>query len=349
MDTQPAKATMDPRPEPFDILIIAAPDFNLAATTAFIDPFRAANYLEGAQRFRWTLSSEIGGAVTASNGLTVEAAALPDARERPDLAMVSSSWAPERHSSPGLRAYLRRLDRKGVRLGALDTGAFILADAGLLSGRRATVHYEHIDAMRELHGDVEVTEDLFVADWDRVTCCGGEASADLALQIVSERLGAPVADAAARYIFHTAMRPYGAQQAPSLTEPLTRTVPETVRAAIRLMEAHLEEPLSVGEIGARLGVSERHLARLFARHLGMPTMIYYRDIRLDRARGLVTQTEVPLLEVAIASGFRSQVAFSRAYKARFGLAPSADRREGRVPFEFRPWPMHPRRIDALSG
>lgn len=339
---------MRARTEPYEILIVAAPDFNLAATMSFVDPFRAANYLEGAQRFRWTLASEAGGALTASNGISVETAAFSSVGERADLILVSSSWTPERHSSPGLRAFLRRADRRGVRLGALDTGAFILADAGLLAGRRATVHYEHIDAMRELHPDVEVTENLFVIDRDRLTCCGGAASADLALQIVSDRLGPPVADAAARYVFHAASRPPEAQQAPSLTEPLSRTVPETVRAAIRLMEAHLEEPLSVSAISAALGVSERHLARLFARHVGQATATYYRDIRLDRARGLVTQTEVPLLEVAIACGFRSQVAFGRAYRARFGIAPRADRREGRVPFELRPWPMHPRRIEAMS-
>ncbi|MEL6793812.1 MAG: helix-turn-helix domain-containing protein, partial [Pseudomonadota bacterium] len=91
-----------------------------------------------------------------------------------------------------------------------------------------------------------------------------------------------------------------------------------------------------------------HLTRLFAQHVGKATAIYYRDIRLDRARGLVTQTEMPLMEVAIASGFRSHVAFSRAYRARFGLSPRADRREGRVPFEFRPWPMHPRRSEPMS-
>ncbi|MEM1299643.1 MAG: GlxA family transcriptional regulator [Pseudomonadota bacterium] len=326
---------------PYALLIIVTPDFNLAATTAFIDPFRAANYLEGTTLFRWQVASERGGMVPASNGLAIDTVALTEA-DAADMVVISSSWAPEQHSTEPLRARLRRAARNGVQMAALDTGAFILADAGLLTGRRATVHYEHIDAFIELYPNVEVSEDLFVADGDRLTCCGGEASADLALQILREQHGEPVANSAARYVFHQSLRTYGMSQLPSLTEPLGRAVPATVRAAIRSMEAHLEEPLTIPEIADEAGLSQRQLNRLFTRHLGKTTALYYRDIRLDRARGLVTQTEMPLTEVAIASGFRSQTNFTRAYRERFGLPPSRDRTEGRVPFEFRAWPMHGR-------
>ncbi|MEO1492265.1 MAG: GlxA family transcriptional regulator [Pseudomonadota bacterium] len=322
------------------ILIVATPGFNLATTTAFIDPFRAANYLEGQSLFRWEIASLAGGALSASNGLTIGTALLSAAEPSADIVVVSSSWAPEAHASPKLCAFLRRCERQGATMVGLDTGAFILADAGLLNGRKATVHYEHIDAFIELHKDVEVTEDLFVADGARLTCCGGEASADLALQILRERCGDTIANSAARYLFHQTMRAYGMSQLPSLTEPLGRSVPDTVRAAIRLMEIHLEDPLSIPQISDAIRLSQRHLNRLFTRHLGKTIALYYRDIRLDRARGLVTQTEMPLTEVAFASGFRSQVTFNRVYRQRFGLPPSQDRVEGRVPFEYRAWPMH---------
>lgn len=333
---------------PFTVRIAVMPGFNLATTTAFIDPLRAANYLEGQTLCRWDLVSERGGSIAASNGIAVETGRMADASAVPDLVLVSSSWTPERHSTPALHALLRRAVRSGGAVGGLDTGGFILADAGLLAGRRATVHYEHIDAFAELHPEVEVVEDLFVSDRGRLTCCGGEASADLALQLLRERFGETVANAAARYVFHQAMRPFGMSQWPSLTEPLGRAVPEVLRTAIQTMERHLEEALPIPDIADAAGVSQRHLNRLFSLHLGKTTAQYYRDIRLDRARGLITQTEMPLAEVAIASGFRSQVSFSRAYRERFGLSPGKDRSEGRVPFEFRAWPMH-RRARVTSG
>jgi AraC family carnitine catabolism transcriptional activator len=106
------------------------------------------------------------------------------------------------------------------------------------------------------------------------------------------------------------------------------------------MEEHLEQPLTIAQICARVGLSHRQLDRLFARYVRKTPALYYRDIRLDRARGLITQTSLSMIEIAYASGFSSQVHFSRAYKDRFGIAPSKDRIEGRIPFEFRAWPMH---------
>lgn len=273
--------------------------------------------------------------------MTVTTRPLAELQRSPrDLVVVSSSWTPETHSTPPLHAALWRWARQGASLGALDTGAFILARAGLLEGRRATVHYEHIDAFGEMFPDVEVSEDLFVFDGNRLTCCGGSAAVDFALQIIRGLHGDRLADDAARYLFHPGLRPAGTMQGAGLVQPLGSTAPPPVRRAIALMERNLETPLPIAEICARTGISHRQLNRLFASHVGKTPAIYYRDIRLDRARGLVTQTEMPMAQVALASGFASQVHFSRAYKARFGLPPRRDRIEGRVPFEFRAWPMH---------
>ena len=106
------------------------------------------------------------------------------------------------------------------------------------------------------------------------------------------------------------------------------------------MEQHLENAVPIATLAARTGLSHRQLDRLFRRYVGKSPVAYYRDIRLDRARSLVTQTDMPMSEISMASGFASQVHFSRAYRQRFGLAPRTDRVEGRIPFEFRAWPMH---------
>jgi transcriptional regulator GlxA family with amidase domain len=332
---------MTEKAQSVQIAMVVTPSFNLAATMAFIDPFRAANYLEGITRFRWVISSSSGGPCLASNGIAIDTQKLAGIQQDAfDIVVVSASWTPETAKTPQLLAALRKWARAGSIVGALDTGAFILADAGLLSGRRATVHYEHIDAFKELHTDVDVSEDIFVHDGKRFTCSGGIASADMGLHIIRAISGDALANAAARYIFHPTLRPAGTSQNPAGTEPLGSTVPDAVKRAIAAMELHLENALSIPDICLKTGISQRQLDRLFVRYVGRSPALYYRDIRLDRARGLVTQTDMPMSEIAMASGFSSQVHFSRAYRDRFGLPPRTDRVEGRIPFEFRAWPMH---------
>lgn len=328
-------------PPEIELVIIVTPHFNLATTTAFLDPFRAANYLMARAIFKWILVSENGGNITASNGLSISTRAIGDVlKQSPNYVIVSSSWSPETHSSRALTNAVRGWSQAGARIGALDTGGFILAKAGLLDGKRATVHYEHIDAFIELFPKISVTEDLFVIDGNTFTCCGGVASVDLALSILANLQGEGAANATARYLFHHDLREPETSQNPSQLEPVGRTTPAIVRRAIATMETHLETPISVPDICDELQISQRHLNRLFKAYVRKTPVQYYRHIRLDRARGLVTQTEMKLSEIAVASGFNSQIHFSRAYHERFGLPPKRDRIEGRVPFEFRAWPMH---------
>ena len=323
------------------IRVVVTPNFNISATMGFVDPFRAANYLDGKNHFRWEFVSDSGGPCVSSNGASLQTVRLSDALGKdPDIVIVSSSWAPEYYAKSEVKNALRHWARRGVTIGGLDTGAFILAQSGLLNGRRATVHYEHIDSFQELYPSIDVSENLFVFDGNRISCCGGSAAVDFGLHILQGIHGVALANAAARYIFHTTLRERGTPQQPEGSEPLGNLVPGSVKTAIRMMEENLEEPVSIPEICAQVGISHRQLDRLFSQYIKKTPTLYYRDIRLDRARGLVTQTEMAMSEVAVASGFTSQVHFSRAYHDRFGLPPTKDRVEGRVPFEFRAWPMH---------
>lgn len=336
--------------DPSEILILVTPHFNLAGTMAFLDPFRAANYLDGRTHFKWRMVSEGGGLCRASNGLAVEVDALDAVRDVvPQILVVSSSWTPEAFASPALLSTIRRMSRSGSYVGGIDTAAFILAEAGLLTDRRATVHYEHIDALGERFAEVDVVEDLFVHDGRVGTCCGGSASADYALFLLRELVGDALTNDCAKYLFHSAVRGPGTHQTDPHLEPLGNTAPPKVRRAIEIMEAHLENPIPIPEICTRADISQRQLIRLFRDYVKTSPQLYYRDIRLDRARGLVTQTELPMAQVALASGFASQVHFSRAYRARFGMPPSRDRIEGRVPFEFRAWPMYRQSDRTKSG
>ncbi len=332
---------------PTELRLVVTPYFNIAATMSFLDPFRAANYLEGTPLFRWQILSETGGMISASNGTEINTTAFADAEmTEVGILLVSSSWQPEAHVSARMRALLREAAHRQALLGGLDTGAFILAHAGLLEGYTATVHYEHIDAFQELFPNTGVSEALWVIDRRRVTCSGGAASLDLALHLIQQSHGSALANSAARYVFAPPLRNHGAPQLPEVTEPLGNSVPQAVRDAIRVMEANLETPLPISDLCKQIGLSHRQLDRLFAQSVRKTPALYYRDIRLDRARGLVTQTQMAMAEIAVASGFSSQVHFSRAYSDRFGLPPSKDRIQGRIPFEFRAWPMHRAPRDA---
>ena len=323
-----------------DIVVLVSSHFNVSATTSFVDPFRVANYLTGSARFSWTYVSDPGGPIESSSGLVVDTAPLAEVvRRRPWMVLVSTSWTPERHGTPQFKVALQKWESGGAIVGGLDTGAIVLATAGLLKGKTATVHYEHIDAFAETAHDTTVSENMIVMDGKVFTCCGGSAATDLGLRFVHSVAGESIANASARYLFHHNVRGEGQSQNPKDVEPLGYVTSGVVRDAIDLMEAHLETTLSIPEISARLKISQRQLSRLFQQYVRKSPIEYYRDIRLDRARGLVTQTELKFSEIAEASGFNGQVHFSRAYRKRFGLTPSADRIEGRTPFEFRAWPM----------
>ena len=158
------------------IHLVITPEFNMLATMAFLDPFRAANYLEGRTLFRWQILSESGGDVVASNGASLSTKPLEEADiSGGGLVMLSASWRPETFASPGLLAYIRRAAKADLGIGGIDTGAFLMAQAGLLVGRRATVHYEHLDTFIELYPDTVAEETLYVLDGNRMSCAGGAA------------------------------------------------------------------------------------------------------------------------------------------------------------------------------
>jgi AraC family carnitine catabolism transcriptional activator len=339
--SQPPLPARQPAGEVTRIAVLVLPSCNAMATMALLDPFRAANYLNARVRYRWQLVAVNGATVTASNGLVLaEATPLAAAGEDFDLLLVSARWTPELYRESRVLRWLRACARRGAVLGGIDTGAFLLAWAGLLDGRRVTVHYEHISAFRETFPTIAVCEDLYTIDGDRVSCCGGTAASDLALELIRLRDGIEIANAAARYIFHDRLRDGAEGQFPIHHEPVGYAAPAKLRHAIVCMERNLENPLSLADVAREAGTSLRQLERLFRAHTGVTPVRYYLGSRLDRARGMVTQTDIPLLEVAVACGFSSQEHFARSYRQRFGLQPSRDRGEGRVPFQFRSFPSH---------
>ncbi len=332
----------DPKDKPsFNIGLLLLDGFNAMAMQAFVDPFRCANYLRGSKLYDWSYLSVDGDDVVASNGLTMgNLTNAVTSTGNFDLLVINSSWGVERFDKAPWLSWLREQAQRGTTLLGIDTGAFVLAYAGLLLRKRAAVHYEHIAAFRELFPDIAMGEDLFVIDGDRLTCAGGLAATDMALEIIRLQQGIELTNAASRYIFHERLRPGDEGQFPDRREPVGYAAPAKLREAIILMERNLEQPLSIGDIARKNALSQRQLERLFQQHSGITPVRYYLDVRLDRARGLVTQTELPIVDIAVACGFSGSAQFSKAYRRRFANTPSRDRIEGRVPFQFRSFPSH---------
>jgi transcriptional regulator GlxA family with amidase domain len=246
-----------------------------------------------------------------------------------DIVFVVGGVQVEKAVTPGLLAALRRLAQKRVSLGALCTGGYALAKAGLLDKYKAVIHWENMSALREEFPRVEFSEQLFAIDRDRYTCTGGVAPLDLMLHIIREQLGRDIVPLISeQFILDRIRNDQDRQHIP--LQARVGLFHENLIEAAALMEANIEEPLSLDEIAALVGVSRRQIERLFKRYVGQVPTKYYLDMRLRRARELLLQTAMSIMEIAVACGFQSPPHFSKCYRNLFGHTPSAERQGSRA-------------------
>lgn len=321
------------------IAVVTLQNFNMFPTTGFLDPFRAANYLSRDYRFDWCFISEHGGDVTASNGMVItDTMALGDFSRSADLVVISASWTPEDFASPGLLAWLRWQARLGAMIGGIDTGAFIMGYAGLLNGHAAAIHFEHHASFNEIFPEENLAPSSVNIDQQRFSSAGGAAATDLGLALLARFEQPETAKNAADYLYHADP---GSGRHASMTEPQQNhpvrqgDLPRKLHDVIRQMEENRENVLAIEAFAARVRLSQRQLERLFKTHLQTTPVRYYLRLRLEHARGMVTQTSMPMIEIAVACGFTSQEHFSRSYRKIFGIAPSTDRQVSRIPFQLR--------------
>ncbi len=307
----------------FTFLLI--PDFSMMAFTAAVEPLRSANRMSGVDHYRWTIVSGDGSPVQASNGLEVVAHhAISDVPEC-DTLFVCSGIDAHVYNDRSIMAWLRKLARQGTVMGSLCTGTHILARAGLIRGHRCTIHWEDYDSFAEDHSELDVTDDLFEIDRNRITCSGGTAALDLMLHLITLDHGAELAGRVSEQFIHERIREPHDQQRMAL-QSRTGVNDAKVLAAIGEMEANLEEPLTIPEIAAGVDLSTRQLERLFIRHLGRSPSRYYRELRLHHARLMLMQGSTSILSIALAAGFVSASHFSRRYRELFGRPPREERR-----------------------
>lgn len=312
-----------PKVRRFGFLLVA--DFSMIAFASAIEPLRMANRLSQRRLYQWRILSLDGKPVTASNGLRIDTDSTIEPGEPLDVLFVCGGIDIARAADKSLSQWLRRLSQKKVTLGALCTGTYLLAKADLLGGYRSTIHWENMASMREEFPGVIVSTELFEIDRDRITCSGGTAPLDMMLNLVARHHGNTLAVAISEEFVCERIRGRNDRQRVPLRLHLGNSQPKLVEA-VQLMEANIEEPMSLDEVARHVGLSRRQLERLFQKHLNCVPTRYYLDLRLARARQLLLQTGMSIVEVAFACGFVSAPHFSKCYRDYFGIPPRDERR-----------------------
>lgn len=307
---------------PLKVGVLPIPGFALLSYASVVEPFRAANLLARSELYQLV---HFGDGPVASSGA---AHALADVKlgETPvDILFVVAGGDPMSIDDKELFAKLGRMARSETLMGGVSGGPVILAKAGLMNGRRMTVHWEHAPALAEFDETLLIERSLYVLDRDRVTCAGGTAALDMVHVLIARDHGAVFARLVSDWLLHTEVRPSGGPQRGGLVERVGTTA-APVLAAVEAMESHIADPLSLAELASIAGVSPRQLSRLFQERIGISPMNYYRDIRLDVAERLIVGSALPLTEIALATGFASSAHFSKTYHEKTGIAPSRQRR-----------------------
>jgi len=309
-------------PHRFGFLLID--DFALMSYASAIEPLRAAIILVGRTLYEWFHISTGAGDIVASNGLSVTADHTISGNMRFDTVLVCAGGNPAAFDDSKSLAWLRRLARSGCEIGGVSGGPFILAKAGILDGVRCTIHWEHLPAFTEAFPDIVSTRTLFEIDRGRLTCGGGVAALDMMHAIIRRDHGQALAARVSDWYLQTAVRLGDSTQRISLPERVGTNSKRLV-LAIGAMERQLSSPLRRQELARIANVSVRQLERLFAQHLGVTIDQHYLSLRLARARVLLRQTSLPVVQIGAECGFSNASHFAKVYRAAFKMPPSRDR------------------------
>ncbi|MBT3556125.1 MAG: GlxA family transcriptional regulator [Rhodospirillales bacterium] len=305
--------------------------FSMMALSSALEPLRMANTISEKPLYDWTILSVDGNPVQASNGMENLVSSNINSMQRLPMVVVCASYDPHLVAASNVRLWLHRQARHGAIIGSLDTGSYVLARAGLLDNYRATIHWEALDAFAEEFPHVDTVQDIFVVDRDRFSSAGATASLDMTLYLIRTQHGPDLARQVAEQFIYAGERDAHAQQRMSTAQRISLRNPKLGKA-IAYMADNLEEQIATTIVANHVGLSVRALERLFGKWLKTTPARYHRQIRLERARALVQQTALPMLEIALRCGFGSAAHFSQAYSGYFGRPPSGDREYTRVSF-----------------
>ena len=298
--------------------------FSMLSFASAVECLRIANRMAGREAYSWTLLGEGGENVTCSAGTTFSVDGDLGELQRDDTILVCAGVNVQGATSKKLMAWLRREARKGVMIGGLCTASYVLAKAGLLEGKRATIHWENIDSFAEEFEDVTLTKSVFVIDNNRLSTAGGTSSIDLMLKLVANDHGEDLANSVADQLIYSSIRTDQDTQRLSIPTRIGVRHPK-LSMVIQMMETNIEEPISPSVLAQDVGMSTRQLERLFRRYLNRSPKRYYMELRLQKARNLLMQTDMSVINVALACGFASPSHFSKCYRAHYDTTPYRER------------------------
>ena len=315
-----AHVTLPAGVEPLDVAFLLLPKFTMLAFSSAIEPLRMANQLAQQVLFRWQVLSDDGLPVACSNGVPVMVEGAWTQAKPAGIVLVCSGVEPEGKASVALGDWLRGLWRRGRVVGGLCTGAYALAQAGILKGHRFTMHWDNIAAFAENHPDMAPARQVFCIDDRVMTCAGGVAAADLMLKLINDRFGPALGQEVMNMCLLTQRRSEEDRQTTSLAARLGTRHDKLLQAAAYL-EAHIEEEFDLDACAAHLSLSRRQIERLFSRYLNITPVRYMNDLRLARGRSLLAETDMKVTEVAIACGYASTSHFSKSFRKKYGTSP----------------------------
>lgn len=325
MDERPLPSDAAPRPgAPVHFCFLLLDRFTLLSFSGAVEVLRLANRLGGRALYDWSLTGDGGVSKTCSSG--VRFALDDDLGEPPreSVLVVCGGVDVQGATTRRVLSWLRREARRASSVAGLCTGTHAMAAAGLLEGRRATIHWENQDGFIEAFDEVELTRRVFTVDGNRMTAAGGTSSIDLMLYIVARDHGEEMANEVADQMIHSGIRTDRDEQRLSTPARIGVRHPK-LAAVIKRMEAHIEEPVSPAILARDAEMSTRQLERLFRRYLTRSPKRYYMELRLGRARNLLLQTDMSVINVALACGFTSPSHFSKCYRAHYGTTPYRER------------------------
>ncbi|MCA0996372.1 GlxA family transcriptional regulator [Alloyangia pacifica] len=318
----PAAPASLQKPRRFTFVLLE--QFTLLSFSAAIEALRIANRMSGQTLYEWSLAGADGDTVRCSAGPEFKVASELPELGRDDTILVCGGIDVHLATSRKLLNWLRREARRCQAVGGLCTASWTLAKAGLLDGKRATIHWENHDGFAEEFEEVELSKRIYVIDGNRMTAAGGTASIDLMLKIIADDHGADLANAVADQIIYSSIRTDQDSQRLSVPTRIGVRHPK-LSQVIQRMEANIEEPISPAVLAKEVGMSTRQLERLFRRYLNRSPKRYYMELRLQKARNLLMQTDMSVINVALACGFASPSHFSKCYRAHYQTTPYRER------------------------
>ncbi len=325
MPTAPRKAQQVAKsaaPRRFVFLLLDR--FTMLSFASAIEPLRIANRISGETLYTWRLTGDGGDTVTCSNGASFKLDMGLEEVERDDTVLVCGGIDVQKATTKNVLNWLRREARRGVTVGGLCTGAYAVAKAGLLDGKKATIHWENQDGFLEEFEEVKLTKSVFVMDGNRWSTAGGTSSIDLMLKVIASDHGEDLANTVADQLIYSTIRTDQDTQRLSIPTRIGVRHPK-LSQVIQMMEGNIEDPMSPADLAEEVGMSTRQLERLFRRYLNRSPKRYYMELRLQKARNLLMQTDMSVINVALACGFASPSHFSKCYRAHYNTTPYRER------------------------